>query len=56
MGFGAEGVVKSVNDSSVVVEFPRQFRELERRLSNQGRVQMENGGPDGKFTAEMRGC
>jgi hypothetical protein len=56
MGFGAVGTVSAVDGAKVTVEFTKPYRELDRKMKNKGRVQMENGGNDGKFTPGMKGC
>jgi hypothetical protein len=47
MGFGAVGKVISVDGSKVTVEFSRTYRQLEKKLKDQTRVQAENGGAQG---------
>jgi uncharacterized GH25 family protein len=56
MGFGAVGTVSAVDGNKVTVEFTKQYRDLDRKLKNKGRVQAENGGKDGKFTPGRKGC
>jgi hypothetical protein len=57
MGFGAVGKVIAVDGNNVTVEFSRKYRQLEKKLKDQTRVQAENGGSQGKFTpGGMKGC